>query len=98
MGAMQRWKVELPSEVRSPFEVYVNGVPQHVGDDYQVREGALVFERPLAKEGRLGAWRWFMGAFGIGTYRKNDTVDVRWEKNGRTQLAHDLPIIAPEAK
>jgi hypothetical protein len=92
---MQQWKVDLPSGVRSPFEVYVNGVPQRAGDDYSVRGGALVFSRPLVKEGRLGPWRWFLGAWGIGTYRKNDVVDVRWEKDGRTQLAHDLPITPP---
>jgi hypothetical protein len=95
MGPMDRWTVELPPGVRSPFEVYVNGVPQRVGDDYEVRSGALVFSRELVKEGRLGFWRWFMGAWGIGTYRKNDVVDVRWEQDGRTQFAHDLPFEGP---
>jgi hypothetical protein len=94
---MQQSVVELPPEVRTPFEVYVNGVPQRAGDDYQVRDGALVFGRPLAKEGRLGPWRWFMGAFGIGTYRKNDVVDVRWQSDGRTHLAHDIPFAPPFA-
>ena len=36
----------------------------------------LVFEADLAKEGKLGFWRWFWGAWGIGTYKKNDQVDV----------------------
>ena len=40
---MQRSIVPLPPQIRSPFEVYVNGVKQHAGSDYQVRDGALVY-------------------------------------------------------
>ena len=54
---MSHSRVKLPPGVRPPFDVYLNGVLQRLGDDYEVREGALVFDRPLAKEGRLGAWR-----------------------------------------
>ena len=42
-----------------------------------------MFARELIKEGRLGFWRWFLGAWGIGTYGKNDQVDVAWEVDGR---------------
>jgi hypothetical protein len=84
--------VRLPPGVRTPFEVYVNGVPQVLGTDYEVREGALVFSRALAKEGRLGFWRWLIGAFGVGTYRQNDSVDVRYERDGRPTVAQGLDI------
>jgi hypothetical protein len=84
--------VKLPPRVRSPFEVYVNGVRQQPGVDYQVRGGALVFERHLAKEERLGLWRWLIGAFGVGTYRQNDSVDVRYEVEGRPMVAQGLDI------
>jgi len=84
--------VRLPPGVRPPFEVYVNGVRQALGTDYQVREGALVFSRPLAKEGGLGFWRWLIGAFGVGTYRQNDSVDVRYELGGRPTVAQGLDI------
>ena len=84
--------VKLPRDVRSPFEVYVNGVRQEPGADYEVRDGALVFARELRKEGRLGAWRWFLGAWGVGTYRQNDSVDVRYEAGGRPMLAEGLDI------
>lgn len=80
--------------MRTPFEVYVNGVPQRAGTDYDVLDGALVFERELRKEGRLGFWRWFGGAFGVGTYRQNDSVDVRWESGGQPRLAEGLEIEA----
>jgi len=91
---MERWRVRLPRGVRAPYTVYLNGVPQREGADFAVEDGALVFTTPLAKEGRLGAWRWFLGAWGIGTYRKNDQVDVAWQVNGRPRLAHALEFEA----
>ncbi len=102
----ERCLVELPPAVRPPFEVFVNGVLQHEGDDYEVvSEGdALVFSRELVHEGRLGLWRWFLGAWGIGTYRRNDVVDVRYTLgDGRALVAHALPIVpagnsAPDAQ
>jgi hypothetical protein len=89
---MSHSRVKLPPGVRPPFDIYLNGVLQRLGDDYEVREGALVFDQPLAKEGRLGFWRWFFGAFGIGTYRQNDAVDVHYEVDGRPVVAHALEI------
>ena len=41
----RRTRVQLPADVRRPFEVYVNGVPQEEGVDYVVRDGGLEFER-----------------------------------------------------
>jgi hypothetical protein len=72
--------------------VYVNGVHQEPGVDFRVRNRRLVFERELRKEGRLGMWRWFLGAWGIGTYRQNDSVDLRYEIGGRPQVAEGLEI------
>ena len=92
---MEKWTVRLPPGVREPYTVFLNGVRQHEGKDYEVRRGVLEFDRPLAKEGRLGAGRWFLGAWGIGTYRKNDTVDVAWEVDGRPRVAHALDIERP---
>lgn len=84
--------VKLPPQVRGDFQVFVNGVPQEFGRDYQVRGGALRFERELVKEGRVAIWRWLVGAFGVGTYRRNDSVDVRYELDGRPMLAQSLDI------
>jgi hypothetical protein len=89
---MAESRVRLPAEVREPYAVYVNGVRQELGRDYRVSGGELVFRRALAKEERLGLWRWFLGAWGIGTYRKNDQVDVAWEVDGRPRVAHALDI------
>ena len=37
-------------------------------------------------------WRWVVGAFGVGTYRRNDSVDVGYEVDGRPMLAEGLDI------
>jgi len=95
MAAMPFWRVRLPPQVRAPYAVYLNGVLQREGTDYQVRERTLLFERRLAQEGKLGFWRWFWGAWGIGTYRKDDTVDVTWTVDGRPRVAHGLAIEPP---
>ena len=86
----------LPHDAREPFEVFVNGVPQTPGLDYQVVCGTLRFTKPLAKEGRLGAVRWLSMFLGVaGTYRKNDSVDVVYQVSGRRKVASGLPIRPP---
>jgi hypothetical protein len=90
----ERTRVELPSGVAGDFEVFLNGVRQLEGRDF-VREGrSLVFERPLAREGRLGFWRWLSLFLGVaGTYRQNDTVDVVYDAAGRRTVATGLPLV-----
>lgn len=91
---MAESRVELPSGVGPPFEVFLNGVPQREGKDFQVRENTLLFDRPLAKEGRLGFWRWLSLFLGIaGTYRQNDTVDIVYRRGEQRAVATDLPIV-----
>jgi hypothetical protein len=90
---MTESRVRLPAGVREPFTVYVNGVRQELGHDFHVSEGELVFARELVKEGKLGFWRWFLGAFGIGSYGRNDQIDVAWEVDGRPQVAHALDVL-----
>ena len=92
MASMTQSIVPLPPSVREPFDVYLNGVRQQPGRDFELRDGALVFDRELKKEGKLGFWRWFLGAWGIGTYRRDDQVDVTWDAAGRPRVAHRLPI------
>jgi hypothetical protein len=57
-----------------------------------VSEHTLVFTKELVKEGNLGFWRWFLGAWGIGTYKRNDQVDVAWDVDGQPRVAHALDI------
>ena len=93
----EAWIVPLPSAVQEPFEVFVNGVRQERGPDYEVRGRELRFEKPLSKEGRLGTIRGLSIFLGIaGTYRKNDSVDVVYESGGAKRVAAALPIIPPK--
>ena len=89
--ADERWLAKLPRSVRPPFRVFINGVEQHEGTDYTVRPGAIVFDRPLAQEGKIGFWRWLSMLLGIaGTYRKHETVDVQYMVNGKPMVATGL--------
>jgi len=86
-------KVQLPTGVEPPFEVYVNGVRQNEGDDYEVRGRTLRFGRALAQEGKLGFWRWLSMALSIaGSYGKNDSVDLHYNLHGKRQVAVGLDI------
>ena len=87
-----RTRIELPPYVRRPFEVFVNGVPQQEGTDFEIVGSSLVFSRSLAREGSLGFWRWARMALGIaGTYRKNDSIDVVFTLDGRRRVATLAP-------
>jgi hypothetical protein len=96
MTGMSGSTVRIPAHVREPFAVYVNGVPQQEGVDFERRANRLVFARDLVKAGRLGFWRWFLGAWGIGTYGRDDQVDLTWEVDGRPRVAHGLDIEPPQ--
>ena len=89
----ERSAVDLPPDVGLPFEVFLNGVPQREGVDFEVRGRTLIFPQPLAEEGRLGFWRWLSLFLGIaGTYRQNDSVDVVYRRGGQRLVASKLPF------
>jgi hypothetical protein len=54
----------------------------------------LRFERELVT-GKLGLKAWLLGFWGIGTYKRNDEVDIRYEAGGQPMVAHALQIIPP---
>jgi len=88
----RRTRVRLPADVQRPFAVYVNGVEQVEGVDFVVRDGALVFDRPLSRE-KVGAGRWTSMVFGIaGSYGKDDSVDVAYRVGGESRVAARLPL------
>jgi hypothetical protein len=93
MGVGERTRVELPVGVGDRYEVYVNGVQQQPGRDFDRLGDMLVFNRTLAREGRLGPIRWLSMLLGIaGTYRKHETVDVVYETGGRRTVATLHPL------
>ena len=86
-------RVQLPAGLGGRYEVFLNGVRQQEGKDFRRVGDELVFERPLAHEGRLGFWRWLSLFLGVaGTYRQNDSVDVVYEAGGRRHVAAALPL------
>ncbi len=55
-----------------------------------MRDGFLVFERELARE-KVGLGRWTSMVLGIaGSYGKNDSVDVLYERDGKPVVAAKL--------
>ena len=89
--------MDLPPGAAGRFEVYVNGVLQREGVDFERRGTSLVFPRSLVREGRLGFWRWLSIVLGIaGTYRQNDSVDVVYDVGGRRVVATGLPLVQEE--
>ncbi len=88
-------RIKLPAGAEAPYTVFVNGVEQREGADYNMRAGEIVFTRQLVKE-RVGTGRWLAMYLGLfGTYRKNETVDLQFYRGGKVELRSDLPI-APD--
>ena len=88
-------RVTLPRGAEPPYRVFVNGVPQQEGEDYEVVGDELHFAARLQKE-KLGLGRWtamFLGLF--GSYGQNDQVDVQYQLGGRTAHATGLDIEQP---
>lgn len=95
---MPRTVVRLPPHVKPPFDVYISGVPQQEGTDFTIEKDLLVFEARELRKDKISGWRWFLGAWGVGTYRQNDSVDIRYELNGRPQVAEGLePSVEKDA-
>jgi hypothetical protein len=91
MNVPERARIELPDHVPDVFEVYVGGVRQVPGRDFEVEGRSLVFSREVAQEGRLGFWRWASMWLGIaGTYRKHEAVDIAYEADGRREVETGL--------
>jgi hypothetical protein len=90
--------VALPRGAEPPYEVYLNGVIQRDGEDYELRGDRLVFSRHLEKEGKLGFWRWLSMALSIaGSYGRNDSVDVHYNLAGKRQVTVGLDILQADA-
>ena len=91
MKVTERAWIDLPTHVPDAFEVYVGGVRQARGVDYEVEGRSLVFSRPIAQEGRLGFWRWTAMWLGIaGSYRRHETVDLVYDAGGRRRVETGL--------
>jgi hypothetical protein len=85
-------RVRLPKGAKPPITVYVNGMTQTPGRDYAIEGSEIVFTREIVKE-ELGTGRKMAMLLGLfGTYRKNETIDVEYSRDGKTELAGDLEV------
>ena len=91
-------RVRLPRGAERPFTVFINGVEQSEGADYSIEAEEIVFSRPIVKE-KVGAGRWLAMYLGLfGTYRKDETIDLHFSRDGKVQLLSDLAVIpSPDA-
>jgi hypothetical protein len=86
-------RARLPRGAAEPIRVHINGVEQPRGEVWNVREGHIVFTRPIVKE-QVSTGRWLAMYLGLfGSYRKNETVDVEYTLGGATKLAPDVEIL-----
>lgn len=87
-------RVRLPRGAREPIIVYISGVEQSRGRDYELGGGDVVFARQIIKEEKLSGIRWASMLIGVvGTYRKHETVDVQYQLDGETKLAADVEVL-----
>lgn len=85
-------RMKLPTGTGGPYVVYINGVEQSEGADYTVAAGEIVFTRPIIKE-KVGTGRWLAMYLGLfGTYRKDETIDLQFQRGDKTELISDLPV------
>lgn len=86
-------RVKLPAGAEPPFAVFINGVEQSEGSDYSIESGEVVFNRPIVKE-KMDAGRWLAMYLGLfGTYRKDETIDLQFNRDGKVELVPDLPVV-----
>ncbi|HWO84607.1 MAG TPA: hypothetical protein VNM38_12580 [Solirubrobacterales bacterium] len=85
-------RVKLPAGAEPPFTVFINGIEQGK-ESYRIEGGEIDFGRPIVKE-KVGTSRWLAMYLGLwGTYRKNETIDLQFTRNGKIELRSDLPVI-----
>jgi hypothetical protein len=86
-------RVKIPNAAERPYTVFVNGIEQKEGEDFNAEGGELHFTRPIVKE-KMDTGRWLAMYLGLfGTYRKDEKVDIQFRRNGKTELVADLPVI-----
>ena len=87
-------RVTLPPDIQRPFQVFVNGLEQQEGHDFEVQGDTLVFDRELIAP-RQDTVKTYARLMFWGRYKTEHTVDVAYAVNGRQRVASKLPISPP---
>jgi hypothetical protein len=86
-------RVRLPRGAERPIHVFINGSEQREGSDFTVRQGEIVFSRPLYKE-QVSRGRWLAMGLGLfGSYGRNDSVDVHFTRGGATEVISNAEVL-----
>lgn len=85
-------RLRLPTGAEPPIVIYVNGIAQTEGEDYTLRGNDILFSRQIVKEELSFLRKVAMFFSFFGTYRKNETVDVQYQKDGKSELASDMKV------
>jgi hypothetical protein len=89
-------RVALPAAAREPIRVYVNGVEQTRGEDYDIKGSRIVFREPIYKEQlrHLSPLRKIGLGLGLfGWYERNEVVDVEYGSPAGTKLMSDATVM-----
>jgi hypothetical protein len=87
-------RARLPRGAHEPIRVFINGVEQKRGVDYELEPGVIRFAEPIHKEGEIRGVRRLTLLLGlVGVYRKNEIVDVEYTVGGEKKFASDLEIL-----
>jgi hypothetical protein len=86
-------RVRLPSGAERPIQVFINGTEQQEGSDFSIHNDLIVFSRPLVKES-VSKSRWLAMSLGLfGSYGKNETVDLHFQRGGKVQVITDAEVL-----
>ena len=87
-------RVRVPEGMSRPFQVFVNGVEQAEGQDFEVVGAWIVFAGELVPPREENARSVFRGFF-FGRYRTEHTVDVACEVAGQARVFSRLVVEPP---
>ncbi|HKV67877.1 MAG TPA: hypothetical protein VJN72_07295 [Gaiellales bacterium] len=87
-------RVHVPDGMGRPFQVYVNGVEQTEGTDFEVVGAWIVFAQELISPKDENARSVFRGFF-FGRYKPEHVVDVACQVGGQAHVFSRLAVEPP---
>jgi hypothetical protein len=79
-------EVRLPNDTDAVLAVYVDGVPQSLGRDFDVETGLVRFHRPVRLVDGVTALGNVLTAFCAGVYPRGHEVSVLVSRAGRPDV------------
>jgi len=86
--------VTLPPDIQRPFQVFVNGLEQQEGHDFEVQGDTLVFDRELIAP-RQDTVKTYARLMFWGRYKTEHSVDLVFHRGGDRAIANGLAILPP---